>query len=138
MQNPFAPTAITTTSTVWNLDHIYSAQSKDIHHIMTAMAPRKEEQIRGIFSAGLRWLVKLLAPALANKLADAAHDAGKKASDWANAKNRGLTRCESTEHISDDDSSLADIEKNPGPVIHHGPTVRSQNIDDDEEPPPEI
>lgn len=103
---------------------------------MTMMAPKKDEQIRGIFSAGLRWLVKLLAPALASKLADAAHDAGRKASDWANAKNRGLMLTETEEHVADDDSSLADIEKNPGPVITHGPTVRSQTVDDCEEPPP--
>lgn len=149
MSNPFAPSAITTTSTVWNLDHIYSAQSKDIKHLMQAMGPTRNEQIRGIFSQGLRWLVKLLAPQLLAVATSKAADMTNKAISWADQKNRGLTSEEEEEHIADNDSCLADIEKNPGPELAgymvnglrrpahtHDSSADMGLSEEDEKPPP--
>lgn len=67
LANPFAPNQMSTSTTIWKLDHIYSANMKDIHNLMKQAGADKEERIKGLIGQGLKWLLRLIAPALLQK-----------------------------------------------------------------------
>lgn len=115
MRNPFAPSVISTTTTVWNLDHIYTAQTKDLQDLISMQTQTKPERVKGLFTSGLKWLLKLLAPALLDK-------AKEKIDDYTKPKAKGMmynppaiTYAQDFE-LASNMSEDSDIEKNPGPT----------------------